>query len=82
MQQTLDSLPASIELDDSGAAARALLAAAAEDSAWAWRMLQGSDAPSPGVTAAVTALADHAADCCGEALRLLTTGAGEPANRL
>jgi hypothetical protein len=82
VQQTLDRLPPSSELDAGEAAARALLAAAAEDAAWAWRMLPADDMPNPGLTSAVTALADHAADCCDEALLLLTVPAGaEPADR-
>ena len=82
MQQTLDRLPPSSELDGNEAAARALLAAAAEDTAWAWRMQQGDEGPNPGLTAAVTALAGHAADCCDEALRLLTVpAADEPVDR-
>lgn len=79
VQQTLDRLPPAAELDVRDAAVRTLLAAAAEDTAWGWRMLQAGDPPSPGVMAAVTVLAGHAADCCEEALRLLTTPApGEP----
>jgi hypothetical protein len=82
VQQTLDRLPPSSELGASEAAAQALLAAAAEDAAWAWRMLQGDDTPNPGLTAAMTALTDHAAACCDEALLLLTVpAAGEPADR-
>lgn len=81
VQQTLDRLAPAAELDDNDATARTLLAAAAEDTAWAWRMLQAGGAASPGLTAAVTALADHAADCCDEALRLLTIPAGEPVDR-
>lgn len=83
VQQTLDRLPPATELDDNDAAARALLAAAAEDTAWAWRMLQTGAPASPGLTAAVTALADHATDCCAEALRLLASPLeSEPVNRL
>jgi hypothetical protein len=82
VQQTLDRLPPAAELDDSEAAARELLAAAAEDTAWAWRMLQAGGAESPGVAAAVTVLADHAADCCDQALRLLTAAAREPVDSL
>jgi hypothetical protein len=82
VQQTLDRLPPSAELESGQAAARALLAAAAEDTAWAWRMLPGDGTPNPGLTAAVTALADHAADCCDEALRLLTVApVPEPVDR-
>jgi hypothetical protein len=82
VQQTLDRLPPSGELDSSQAAARALLAAAAEDTAWAWRMLQGDGTANPGLAAAVTALADHAADCCDEARLLLTARAvAEPVDR-
>jgi hypothetical protein len=80
VQQTLDRLPPSSELDAGEAAAQALLAAAAEDTAWAWRMLPADE--NPGLTSAVTALADHAADCCDEALLLLTVpAAAEPADR-
>ena len=81
VQHALDRLPPSAELDLRNAAARTLLAAAAEDTAWAWRMLQGADPPSPGVMAAVTVLSGHAADSCDEALRLLTDPtSGEPAD--
>jgi hypothetical protein len=83
VQQMLDRLPPAAELDGDEAAARALLAAAAEDTAWAWRMLQSGGTDSPGMAAAVTALADHAADCCDEALRLLTPAAvSEPVDSL
>ncbi|MBJ7609896.1 MAG: hypothetical protein JF887_10785 [Candidatus Dormibacteraeota bacterium] len=79
VQQTLDGIPNPVTLDDADAAARALLAAAAEDSAWAWRLVQ-ADADSPGLTAAVIALRDHAADCCAAAAGLLAADAprGEP----
>jgi hypothetical protein len=83
VQQMLDRLPPAAELDGDEAAARALLAAAAEDTAWAWRMLQSGGTDNPGMTAAVTALAGHAADCCDEALRLLTPAAArEPVDSL
>jgi hypothetical protein len=78
VQQTLDRLPPSRELDGGDAATRALLGAAAEDIGWAWRMLQ-ADSANPGITAAVTALAGHASDCCDQALELLAyVPAGEP----
>ncbi|MGH7721370.1 MAG: hypothetical protein ACRENL_00865 [Candidatus Dormibacteria bacterium] len=81
-QQTLDRLGPVATLGESDTAARLLLAAAAEEASWAWRMLQAADAPSPGVAAAVAVLADHAADCCDEALRLLAIPApGEPGDR-
>jgi hypothetical protein len=83
VQQMLDRLPPGAELDGDEAAARALLAAAAEDTAWAWRMVQSGRSDNPGMTAAVAALADHAADCCDGALRLLTpAAAGEPVDSL
>jgi hypothetical protein len=83
VQQMLDRLPPAAELDGDEATARALLAAAAEDTAWAWRMLQSGGTGNPGLTAAVTALAEHAADCCDEALRLLTpAAAAEPVDSL
>jgi hypothetical protein len=82
VQQTLDSLPPIDDLAEDDAAARALLAAAAEDAAWAWRMVQ-SDAVSPGLSAAVIALCDHAAECCSAAEGLLDRAAGgEPGDRL
>jgi hypothetical protein len=78
IQQTLDRLPGGAQLGEADLAARALLAAAAEDAAWAWRIVQ-ADGISPGLTAAVAALRDHAAACCTEAARLLPAAAsGEP----
>ena len=80
-QQILDRLPPAGELDDPYSAARVLLGAAAEDTGWAWRMLQAQPT-SPGLTAAVVALRDHAAECCREAERLLGSPAlGEPGDR-
>ncbi len=78
----LDRLPTGAELDESQQSARALVAAAAEDTAWAWRMI-AAGLNSPGVTAAVVALRDHAAQCCDEADGLLLVAPGaEPADRL
>lgn len=78
VQQTLDRLPAPESDDSRDAAARTLLAAAAEDMAWAWRMIE-SQVISPAIVAAATALADHAAECCDQAEGLLVTRpAGEP----
>ncbi len=75
-QQQLDRLPATDQLDDTEASVRALLVAAAEDAAWAWRLVSAG-AVSPGVISAVAVLADHAADCCDEAGVLLArTAAG------
>jgi hypothetical protein len=70
VQQSLDRLPAPAELDNRDETARSLLAVAAEDTAWAWRMLQAR-ALSPAVSAAAAALADHAAACCEQAGPLL-----------
>jgi hypothetical protein len=82
VQQTLDLLGPSSELDDVSASARALLAAAAEDTAWAWRIVQAYG-ESQGLLSAVAALRDHAADCCDEAARLLASApGGEPADRM
>jgi hypothetical protein len=82
VQQTLDSLPPAQDLGEDDAAARALLAVAAEDASWAWRIVQ-ADGASPGLSAAVLALRDHAADCCAAAQRLLGLPAGgEPGDRL
>ncbi len=75
VQQSLDRLPPAAELDAGDAAARALLAAAAEDTAWAWRLLQATSA-SPALRAAATVLADHAASCCAEAEALLAVPVG------
>jgi hypothetical protein len=81
VQQTLDRLPPPALLDNHDATARTLLAAAAEDTAWAWRMILVS-AISPAVTSAATALADHAAECCEQAAPLLVASpAGEPGDR-
>jgi hypothetical protein len=78
VQQTLDRLPPEAALDAGDAAARTLLAAAAEDTAWAWRMLQ-APATSPAVAAAARVLAEHATGCCEEAAALLSSApAGEP----
>jgi hypothetical protein len=78
VQQTLDRLPPSAELDRDDAEARTLIAVAAEDCAWAWRMLQ-APAVSPAVAAAARVLADHAAGCCDEAGELLGLALlGEP----
>lgn len=82
VQQTLESLPPAADLDEDTAAARALLAAAAEDAAWAWRIVQ-ADGVSPGLGAAVIALRDHAAECCAAADGLLGDAAGgEPRDGL
>jgi hypothetical protein len=82
VQQTLDRLPPSTDLDKDDAAARALLIAAAEDAVWAWRIVQ-ADGASPGLGAAVIALRDHAAECCDAAERLLGHAArGEPGDSL
>ncbi len=78
IQQTLESMPRADQLDDSDATARTLLAAAAEDTAWAWRLLQGP-ATSPALAAAARVLADHATGCCEEAASLLgSPPRGEP----
>jgi hypothetical protein len=69
-QQTLDRVPSGAALDEADATARTLLAAAVEDLSWAWRLLQ-SDGSSPGLTAAVRALRDHAVECCDAADGLL-----------
>ncbi len=68
VQQTIDRLPAA--LDDREASVRTLLATAAEDTTWAWRMVE---APvfSPALAAAAAVLVDHAAQCCDEASPLL-----------
>lgn len=80
-QAMLDRLPTGADLDDRQQSVRALLIAAAEDTAWAWRMI-AAGATSPGVTAAVVALRDHAAQCCDEADALLPVAPGaEPADR-
>jgi hypothetical protein len=82
VQQTLDSLPPVADLAADDAAARALLVAAAEDAAWAWRIVQ-ADGVSPGLGAAVIALRDHAAECCAAAEGLLGHAAGgEPGDGL
>jgi hypothetical protein len=83
VQQTLESLPTEGDTGGAGAAAaRTLLVAAAEDAAWAWRIV-GADGASPGLTAAVATLRDHAAECCAAAESLLGDAAGgEPAHRL
>jgi hypothetical protein len=82
IQQTLDTLPADAELDDRQVAARTLLAAAAEDLSWAWRMLPlnpGTD----GLTEAVRLLRGHAARSLAEAALLLPAApVGEPADRV
>jgi hypothetical protein len=81
VQQTLDSLPAAGELDEEAAAAAGLLVAAAEDTAWAWRIVQ-ADGASPGLGSAVLALRDHAVECCAAAQALLGHPAGgEPLDR-
>jgi hypothetical protein len=82
VQQTLESLPPPTDLAGNDAAVRALLVAAAEDAAWAWRIVQ-ADGASPGLTAAVIALRDHAAECCAAAESLLGDPAGgEPGHGL
>jgi hypothetical protein len=82
VQQTLESLPPATDLDEDAAAACALLVAAAEDAAWAWRIVQ-ADGVSPGLGAAVIALRDHAAECCAAADGLLGHAAGgEPGDGL
>jgi hypothetical protein len=79
-QQILDRLPTG-ELDDRDAAVRGLLAAAAEDMSWAWRMI-AAGITSPGISNAVEALRDHAAECCESAdALLLAAPAAEPLNR-
>lgn len=78
IQQTIESMPRADELDDSEATARTLLAAAAEDTAWAWRLLQGP-AASPALAAAARVLADHATGCCAQVASLLSRApGGEP----
>ncbi len=78
VQQTLDRLPAPAPLDNRDASVRRLLAAAAEDTAWAWRMVE-APALSPAVAAASAALAEHAMQCCDQAAPLLAAAAaGEP----
>ncbi len=78
IQQTLDGLPPDSQLDDAQAAARALLIAATEDAAWAWRMLQAGP-PGPGLAQAMLVLCEHAARCCAEAGPLVNaTAGGEP----
>lgn len=72
VQQLLDRLPGDAELHSDLVAARVLLAAAADDTAWAWRLATSGDV-SPGLTAALTALRDHATRCCAEAEQLLST---------
>jgi hypothetical protein len=76
-QQLLDRLPTGDDLDERDATIRTLLAAAAEDASWAWRMI-AAGTTSPGVTAAVVALHDHAGMCCAWAEGLLPAPAGEP----
>jgi hypothetical protein len=70
VQQTLDRLPPADSYDARDAAVRVVLAAAAEDTAWAWRMIE-AQAVSPAIVAAATTLAGHAAECCDEAEALL-----------
>lgn len=78
VQQTLDRLPPAAELAVAAGAARTLIAAAAEDCAWAWRMIQ-APATSPALVAAARVLADHATGCCERAGALLNTPlSGEP----
>lgn len=78
VQQALDRLPPTAELADTVAAARSLIAAAADDCAWAWRMVQ-APAASPAVVTAARVLATHAAGCCDEARALLgAPRGGEP----
>ncbi len=80
VQQALDRLPSATELDDHDGAARTLLAAAAEDTAWAWRIIQVPPT-SPALAAAARVLADHAAGCCERAAALLGSApSGEPAD--
>ena len=83
-QQTLDRVPQAAELGESDATARALLAGAAEDLGWAWRLLAG-DHSSPAITAAASLLADHATECCAAAAELLSCGSvpalSEPRDR-
>jgi hypothetical protein len=74
VQQTLDRLPPPAALDSRDAVARTLLAAAAEDISWGWRMIQAPPL-SPAVAAAATVLADHAAECCDQAAPLLVAAA-------
>jgi hypothetical protein len=81
VQQLLDSLPAAGALDADEAAARLLLAAAAEDASWAWRMI-AAGISNPGMAAAAGALRDHAAACCDEAdALLLAAPLSEPRGR-
>ena len=76
--QTLDRLRPPQPLDTSDATARTLLAAAAEDAAWAWRLIQ-APAASPALAEAARALAAHAAECCDQAEPLLRAPLlGEP----
>lgn len=82
VQQALEGLPPSSELGESAAAVRTLLVAAAEDASWAWRIIE-ADGASPGLSAAVIALRDHAAECCAAAASLLGSAAGgEPGHSL
>ena len=76
VQQALDSLPPPDTSDQREATARTLLGAAAEDTGWAWRLVQAG-ATSPALAAAATVLTAHAAECCDQAAPLLTSG-GEP----
>ncbi len=73
VQQLLDRLPGDAELHQHLVAARVLLAAAADDTAWAWRLATSGDV-SPGLTAALVALRDHATECCTEAELRLSAG--------
>ena len=68
--QRLDDGAPAAQLSDVERSATDLLRAAAEDASWAWRMVQSGDL-GPGLSAAVTALQDHARDCCEEVERLL-----------
>lgn len=74
VQQAIDRLP----IDSADTEARILLAAAAEDTAWAWRMVQAA-AATPALADAATVLTEHAAQCCDQAETLLAAvPSGEP----
>lgn len=69
-QHSLDSLPSVAQLSEQDSAARALLAAAVEDAAWAARIVRAGST-SPGLGAAAALLRDHATNCCDAAEDLL-----------